>query len=317
MGYADHWRSIFNLSDADAMTLIRQDRIDILVDLSGHTAFNRLLLFARKPAPVQITWIGYPATTGLSAMDYRITNHFIDPLGWNEQYHTETLFRLPTSACFQPEDMLPDIDSLPALKNGYLTFASFHACNKVNSITMALWAKMLSALPDARLVFAPDSAKDHMIRQFQLLGIDKDRLDFFSKRPLRQYLALHNEIDIMLDTFPYNGGTVSRHSLCMGVPVLTLPGRQAVSRVGLSLMAQLGLETFIADSEQDFVEKARFWANNITGLAKIRACLRENMQNALFNNPAFVTGELETAYRQMWRKWCERQGNESGDYNDG
>ncbi|HEY8034957.1 MAG TPA: tetratricopeptide repeat protein [Methylobacter sp.] len=304
MGYANHWRSIFGVSDEDAAELIRQDAIDILVDLSGHTSHNRLLLFAQKPAPVQVTWIGYPSTTGLSAMDYRLTSIHRDPIGWNEQYHTESLVRLSTPVCFEPEEALPEINALPALKNDYLTFASFHVPNKITAITISLWAKVLYALPTAKLVLAPDTAKDQIIRQFQVLGISADRLSFFCHQPLPQYLALHNEIDIMLDTFPYNGSTVSRHSLWMGIPILTLAGRKAVSRVGLALMAQLGLETFAAESEEVFVENARRWANDLDGLAQVRNTLREKMQNAPFSKPALVVNELEAAYRQMWRAWC-------------
>jgi predicted O-linked N-acetylglucosamine transferase (SPINDLY family) len=307
MGHATHWRSIFGVSDEDTVKLIRQDAIDILVDLSGHTGHNRLLLFAHKPAPVQVTWIGYPATTGLSAMDYRLTSIHRDPLGWNERYHTETLVRLSTSTCFQPEVALPEINALPALKNGYLTFASFHVPNKITATTLSLWAKILSALPTAKLILAPDTAKDQIIRQFQLLGIAADRLNFFCHQPLPQYLALHNQIDIMLDTFPYNGSTVSRHSLWMGVPVLTLAGRQAVSRVGLALMTQLGLETFAAENEQDLFENARRWANDLDGLAQVRNTLREKMQNAPFSKPALIVDDLEAVYREMWRKWCEQQ----------
>jgi predicted O-linked N-acetylglucosamine transferase (SPINDLY family) len=307
MSCAGHWRSIFGVSDENAAKLIRQDAIDILVDLSGHTALNRLLVFTHKPAPVQVTWMGYPASTGLSAMDYRLTSSYIDPLGWNEHYHTESLVRLSASTCFQPEKALPEINALPALKNGYLTFASFHAPNKITPVTISLWAKLLSALPTAKLMLAPDTAKDQIIRQFQAQGIPAERLDFFCNRPLPEYLALHNEIDIMLDTFPYNGGTVSRHSLWMGVPVLTLAGRQAVSRVGLALMTQLGLETFIAECEEDFVENARRWANDLDGLAQVRDALREKVRNAPFSKPAFVVNELEAAYKQMWRKWCEQQ----------
>lgn len=310
MGYVNHWRSILGVSDQDAEKLIRQDAIDILVDLSGHTAHNRLLLFARKPAPVQVTWIGYPTTTGLSAMDYRLTNSYIDPPGWNEQYHTERLVRLSTSTCFQPEGVLPEINALPALKNGYLTFASFHAPNKITPITLSLWAKLLSALPNARLALCPDTSKDQITRQFQALGIPPGRLDFFCKRPLPQYLGLHNGVDVMLDTFPYNGGTVSRHSLWMGVPVLTLAGRQAVSRVGLSLMTQVGLESFVAECEADFVDNACRWASDFDGLAQVRGTLREKMQNAPFSKPALVVKELEAAYRQMWCNWCEQQSHD-------
>lgn len=307
MGYSNHWRSISDLSDEDAAKMICQDGIDILVDLSGHTAHNRLLLFARKPAPVQVTCIGYPATTGLSAMDYRLTNNYIDPPGWNEAFHTEKLVRLSTSTCFQPEKTLPEINALPALKKGYLTFASFHAANKITAITTALWAKVLLALPNSRLVLCPDTAKDQIVRQFQALGVPSARLDFFAKLPMPQYLELHNEVDIMLDCFPYNGGTVSRHSLWMGVPVLTLAGRQAVSRVGLSLMTQVGLESFVAECEADFVENACRWASELDGLAQVRGALRERMQNAPFSKHALVVKELEAAYRQMWCNWCEPQ----------
>lgn len=307
MALADHWRSIFGISDDYAEQMIRQDAIDILVDLSGHTAYNRLLLFARKPAPVQVTWIGYPATTGLSAMDYRLTNSYINPPGWHDEYYTETLVRLSASTCFQPEQPLPEIEPVPAWKNGYITFASFHTPNKITPTTMALWAQILAAIPNARLLQCPDTARNRMTQQFQALGIAADRLEFLAKQPMPRYLALHNKVDIMLDTFPYNGGTISRHSLWMGVPVLTLAGKSTASRVGLALMTQLGLTSFVAEREEDLVDHARRWAGDIEGLAQVRAGLRERMQHAPFSQFTLVVRELETAYRQMWRHWCEQR----------
>lgn len=307
MALTDHWRPIFNMPDEEAAGLIRQDAIDILVDLSGHTAYNRLPLFARKPAPVQVTWIGYPATTGLSAMDYRLTNAYMDPPGWNEVYHTETLVRLSTSTCFQPIQPLPEIEPLPALKNGYITFASFHTPGKITPTTIALWAQILAAIPDAKLLQCPDTAKERMIRQFQALGIAADRVEFLPSQPLPQYLALHNQVDIMLDTFPYNGGTISRHALWMGVPVLTMAGKSAVSRVGLALMTQLGLASFVAENTQDLVNNACRWAGNLERLAQVRAGLREKMQQAPFSRFTLFVRELETAYRQMWHRWCEQK----------
>ena len=305
MSHPNHWRSIVNLSDDKVTELIQQDGIDILVDLSGHTAHNRLLVFARKPAPVQVTWLGLPNTTGLPAMDYRLTDRYMDPVGMTEQYHTETLIRLPFPACFKPEAKLPPVNELPALANGRVTFSSFNNFQKITPAVFALWSRILALLPDSRLMMiCPASFRDHVNKEFADHGVGAERLIFVDRLPLSDYLALHHHVDIALDPFPYNGGTITRNSLWMGVPVVTLAGRMPVSRVGLALMSEVGLPAFIAQNEEEYAQIALRWARDLEGLAQVRRALRQRVQEAPFSNAKACTRELEAAYRQMWRTWC-------------
>lgn len=308
MKYPKHWRLIAGLTDDRVAELVQQDGIDILVDLSGHTQYHRLLTFVRKPAPVQVTWIGMPITTGLSAMDYRLTNKHIDPDGMNDQYHSEILVRLSSSACFQPEADLPAVNSLPALTNGYVTFSSFNDTSKITPAVFALWARILAMLPDSRLMMiCPEYARGQINHEFMAHGIGSDRLILINKLPLLDYLAMHNNVDIALDPFPCNGGTITRNSLWMGVPVATLAGNRPITRVGLMLMSQVGLEAFIAENEEAYVQIALRWAHDLDGLSRIRNELRQRVQDAPFSNAEGYTREIETAYRQMWRIWCARQ----------
>ncbi len=302
---ADHWRWVANLSDEKLAELVQHDGIDILVDLSGHTVGNRLLVFARKPAPVQVTWIGLPATTGLAAMDYRFTDDCIDPAGKTEDCHSETLVRLSSHACFQPDAALPHVNDLPAPTNGYVTFGSFNEIDKVSPTTYALWSKLLAAVPDSRLMMVCDAWISGLIRQrFAARGIGPERLIFVERLPPAEYFRMHHAVDIALDPFPFNGGTVSRNALWMGVPVLTLTGTTAVSRVGAALMSQLGLKTFVAETDEGYVRAGSRWASDLDGLAEVRRTLRERVRRAPFSKAAEYTRELEAAYREMWRTWC-------------
>ncbi|HYH41043.1 MAG TPA: tetratricopeptide repeat protein, partial [Burkholderiales bacterium] len=274
----DHWRRVADLTDDELAAQVQEDCIDIFVDLSGHTAHNRLLTFARKPAPVQVTWLGLPATTGLTRIDYRLTDDLVDPPGLTERYHSETLVRLSSHACYRPPAPLPAVSALPALSRGYLTFASFNDIGKVTPQTCALWARVLREAPDSRLLFACEPHAGKRIHdRFVALGIDPGRLSCVEKLPVADYLTLHNEIDILLDPFPFNGGTVTRNALWMGVPVITLSGAVSHSRVGLALMTQLGLASFVAASEDDYVRIAIRWSADLAALAEVRRTLRGRM----------------------------------------
>lgn len=305
MQYADHWREIHALSDERACDLVREDGIDILVDLSGHTSFNRLPLFARKPAPVQVTRVGVPCTTGLRAMDYRMTNVYADPPGLTERHHSETVVRLPMSSCCLPEPDLPPVGALPALAKGHVTFASFNQFNKVTPAVCALWSRILTALPGARLALVCDAgSRERAARMFEGHGIGGERLQLVGNRPLREYLASHAEVDIALDPFPYNGGTITRNSLWMGVPVVALTGTTSVSRFGYALMTQVGLDAFVARDADEYVRIAVRWARDLEGLAEVRRTLRERMRDAPFNDGLAYTRAIETEYRRMWHAWC-------------
>ncbi len=306
-GHVDHWRVCIGDSDEQLAQQIRQDGIDILVDLSGHTALNRLLVFARKPAPVQATWIGYQGSTGLTAMDYRISDAFMDPPGLTERYHSEALMRLPNGGfAYQPELQCPAVNALPALSTGEITFASLNTLSKIGPAVVALWARILQSVPRSCLLLG--NVVDAEIAQrltglFGHHGIAPDRLILKPQMPTLDYLALHQHIDIALDPYPYNGGTTTLHSLWMGVPVITLAGRHAVSRFGASLLSRVGLPQFITTDEDGYLRCAIQTAQDLPRLAALRQSLRQRM-TAPDWQPVNITRQLEAAYRQMWQTWC-------------
>jgi predicted O-linked N-acetylglucosamine transferase (SPINDLY family) len=304
--HMDHWLVCNTLSDEQLAQRIRLDAIDILVDLSGHTAHNRLLVFARKPAPVQVTYIGYPGTTGLSSIDYRISDPWQDPVGLTERYHSETLVRIPGGMAYQPEPDAPEINALPALSSGELVLACLNNLSKVNPAVIALWARILHALPQARLMLGNASESGIRVRLtawFAQAGIGPERLTLQPRVAMAEYLALHHQIDIALDPFPFNGGTTTMHSLWMGVPVITLAGDHAVSRLSTAHLSRVGLDEFITHSEEEYLQCAVKFANDLPRLNEVRQSLRQRM-NAPECQPAAITRQLEAAYRDMWHTWC-------------
>lgn len=305
--HADHWLGCAGFSDEALAQRIREDGIDILVDLSGHTASNRLLVFARKPAPVQATWLGYLHSTGLAAMDYRISDHIADPVGVSERFHTETLVRLPDAQwCYRAPEDAPPVNSLPALERGHLTFGSFNVFQKINAEVIRLWAQLLARLPEARLVMAgvPPSAHDALRQSFCELGVAASRLDLHGTVPRTEFFALHHQVDVALDSFPYSGGTTTCESLWMGVPTLTLPGATTPSRSAASLMAEIGLAEYVASGTADWLDRAAALDSERPRLAALRTELRTRMHaSPLMDGPRFARS-LEQAYRQMWRQWC-------------
>lgn len=304
---ADHWLACARMSDDQLAERIRADGIDILIDLSGHTGYNRLPVFARKPAPVQATWIGYAGSTGLTAMDYRITNAEMDPPGLTERYHSESLLRMPDSGvAYRPEPGCLPVNPLPALSADTFVFASLNNLIKINPSVVNLWARILKALPHARLIFGnitDDGIRQRVIERFGQAGVEVDRLILQPRMSFSEYLALHHTIDLALDPFPYNGGTTTMHSLWMGVPVITLAGEHVVSRVGVSALSRLGLDTFITHSEEEYLQRAIQIAQDLSGLDRVRQSLRERMSGTNCE-PGSITRHLEMAYRDMWRKWC-------------
>jgi predicted O-linked N-acetylglucosamine transferase (SPINDLY family) len=303
---ADQFRPIKALSDAQAADLIRRDQIDILIDLGLHTAKNRLPLFAHKPAPVQFTFAGYPGTTGLPEIDYRLTDPYLDPPGSDPSY-TEKSVRLPDSFwCYRPLNRDPSVSPLPALKNGHITFGALTNFCKINPRVLALWARVMSALPTSRilLIAKPGSHRARTHATFQSLGIAPDRVEFLNYLPRAQYLETYNRIDIGLDTFPYNGHTTSLDSFWMGVPVITLVGQTAVSRAGLCQLSNLALPDLAATTEEDFLKIATTLASDLPRLAALRAGLRTRMEQSPLMNYERFTRNVEAAYRQAWRKWC-------------
>jgi predicted O-linked N-acetylglucosamine transferase (SPINDLY family) len=310
----DHWYELADLDDDRAAERIRADRIDILVDLSGHTADNRLLVFARKPAPVQVSWLGYMMTTGLSAIDYRISDGCADPPGTTETLHTETLWRLPSVTVFQPPENSPPVDSLPLSTVGQFTFGCLNNPAKLGSDVVETWARILTALPDSRLLLgnAGDPAiRNRLVRAFAEHGVSESRLGFQPKLPLAEYLRLHHRIDLGLDPFPYNGGATSCYSLWMGVPFVALSGDRYMARMGVSLLTNVGLGSLVAEKPDEYVALACKLASDPINLAAIRASLRERMANSIADGARF-TRNLESAYREMWRRWCRKVSTSSG-----
>lgn len=319
MNMAAHWINCAKMSDDELAARIREDGIDILVDLSGHTARNRLPVFARKPAPVQVTWIGYAGTTGLASMDYRLTDAYMDPPGQTERYHTENLVRLPHSAPYQPPADCPDINELPALTHPHLTLASLNEPKKINQRVAHLWGRILTALPGSRLMLgnvSDDDIRRRLIELFEQAGVSEERLILQPRVSMPDYLALHHQIDLGLDPFPYNGGTTSMHALWMGVPVISLAGEHPVSRCGAAIMSRVGLENFITCTEEEYLQRVLEIARDLPSLSAIRHSLRARMLDTT-NDDRIIVQELEAAYRQMWQRWCDQRihapaANEAG-----
>lgn len=309
-----NWRKVATMSDSALAALIAADQIDILVDLSSHTAGNRLPVFARKPAPLQVSWMGMPGTTGLTAMDYYFSDQSFLPPGQFDQRFTEKIVFLPGSAPFLPSELAPPVNPLPALTNGYLTFGSFNRLIKLSPVTVGLWASLLQALPDARMMlggFTHDEEISLLSQWFDGHGIGRYRLSFQGRRPMADYLALHHHVDLCLDTFPYNGGTTTCHALWMGIPTLTMTGDFIPSRTGAAVLSHVGMDPFIAANPEEFVAKGVSCARNLESLAAIRHGLRECMRHSTLCRPERIAAGVEQAFRTMWRRWCAGQPAES------
>lgn len=309
--YIYQWRNIYSLDDDTAAQLIRSDGIDILIDLSGHTAYNRLPLFARKPAPVQASWIGYPGTTGLRTVDYYFaSNDQIKFSGLQEQF-VEELISLPSVISFHPLRDAPEVNTLPALNNGHLTIASFNRLNKINDVTLSLWARVLGTLPSAYLILGgiDQASEKEMLARCLSQGINRQQLIFYPRIELQDYLRLHHKVDLLLDTYPYGGGSTTLYGLWMGVPTLTLAGPTLASRQGLSALYALGLEDFVATSLEDYVCKAVTWSGQLDELSRIRNGLRAELAgNISVNQPSAILADgLKKAWRTIWRRWCHQE----------
>jgi len=301
------WREIAAVSDQEAAHLVRSDAIDILVDLSGHTQGNRLALFSRRPAPIQVTYLGYPNTTGIKAIDYRLTDVLADPPGTTESFNVETLWRLPTSAwCFLAPTHSPKIQSR---SGGPITFGCFNGFAKINLNMIAIWADLLKRVPGSRLLLksigaGSFSVRQRLISQFADLGVSSERIEMrgWISDPLA-HLQAYADIDIALDTYPYHGTTTTCEALYMGVPVVTLAGLTHVSRVGVSLITTVGLPQLIASTPDEYVSIASALASDPSRLAAIRSTLRTQiMSSRLVDGLAFAS-QVEAAYREMWRNW--------------
>jgi protein O-GlcNAc transferase len=303
-----HWHPIAHLSDAALAARVRSEGIDILIDLSGHTAKNRMLTFARKPAPLQASWIGYMATTGLSCMDYYFADRFLIPKSNLPSLFTEKIIHLPAVASFLPSIHAPAINLLPALRNGFLTFGSFNRMSKLHPAVIQLWAKLLLAAPKSRMLIGNlpvEGGAEVISGWFQREGIRADRLGLYSTSDARSFHALHHEVDLCLDTFPYTGFTTTADAAWMGVPTLTLRGLSCITRQSACLLSHLGLEEFIADDAAGFVVRGIYWANHFEALAGIRAGFRQRFAQSTLGRPECVARGLLDALRTIWIRWCE------------
>lgn len=304
-GLADQWRDSADWSDRRLDEQVRADRVDILVDLGGHTEKNRLLLFARKPAPLQISWLGYPNTTGLAAMDYRIVDAFTAPEG--EIFHgCEAPLRLPQLfACFRPPDHAPPVSPAPAAETGQVTFGALHKLEKINPAVIRLWSRLLQALPDARLLIARDQIdswqRQRLEEAFAALGIDLGRLLLRSLNdPTRSFFEQFKDIDIFLDVFPWSGHTLACCALWQGAPVITLEGSSHAGRMVSSLLHVVGLERFIARDEAHYLRIAAESAADIPTLAALRANLRHRVAASPLRDEPGFTRTLEESYAKAW-----------------
>ena len=312
---ARHWRELQLLDDWAAAALIQRDRIDILVDLDGHTDHNRLAIFALKPAPIQVTYLGYPNTTGLSTVDYRLTDTRADPPGQNAEYYSEQLLRLPQNfSCYGPPAESPAVAPLPALKRGYVCFGSFNNLAKLTPGVIALWAQVLRAVPGSRLLLKSRPLDDAPTVQglqarFAAEGIAASRLSLVGHAPgFAAHLAVYGQIDIALDPFPFNGATTTCEALWMGVPVIALAGRCHAARVGVSMLTSIGRQDLIAADGEAYVGIAQRLAGDLGGLAGLRHRLREDMRVSCLCDTKGFTRSLEAAYRRIWQQWCQRFG---------
>jgi protein O-GlcNAc transferase len=309
--YGAIWRKTAGMDDAQLAQTVRNDATDILVDLSGHTPGNRLLAFARRPAPVQITWNGYPNTTGMAGMDYRITDAYCDPPGTTEHLHSEKLTRLPgIYMAWRPPDDAPGAGPLPAQGSGHVTFGSFNSCYKITPRLVALWSRILAGVPGARLMLLTVDrgvAAQRIRDLFAGNGVDPQRLDIMPRVTHDEFLATHQRVDIALDAYPYHGTTTTCFSLWMGLPVVVLAGATHASRVGVSMLNNAGLPQLVAQNANEYVGIAIRLAADLPALARLRAGLRDRLRQSPLADGRGCARNLENAFREMWVTWCGKQ----------
>ena len=312
MGLADHWLFTVGMNDEALAQRIRADRIDVLVDLAGHTAGNRLGVFACKPAPVQATWLGYPNTTGLAAIDYRLVDAVTDPEGPADALAVETLVRLDGGfLCYAPPKDTPEVAPAPVLIQGFVTFGSFNNPAKLSDATVETWAELLGRVPDARLklkgnAFADEGARELCLARFAAAGVAPERIAMQGwTGSLDAHLKTYGEVDVALDPFPYNGATTTCEALWMGVPVVCLMGERHSARVAASLLTRAGLEALIARDGEDYIAIAAGLAADAARLADLRASLRPRMAASPLCDAGAFARSFEAALRRMWRGWTQ------------
>ncbi len=310
--HANHWNDIFSLTEKQIIQQILNDNIDILVDLSGYTAGTTINIFAHRIAPIQITYLGYPNTTGLQTVDYRITDYWADPIGQSEHINTEQLARLDDGfLCYSPNDESPDVGSPPMMKNGYITFASFNNLAKLNDDVIKLWSSILHNVENSKLLlkskmFLEKEVCNFTYFRFEKFGVSHNRIILKPHTPdYYSHISLYNEVDIALDPFPYNGTTTTSEALWMGIPVITLQGNAHISRVTMSILCKLGLTDFIASSPENYKTLATDLSKNGNKLSYLRKNMRHIIKKSNFTNGKKFTLKLESLYQKMWAAYIE------------
>jgi predicted O-linked N-acetylglucosamine transferase (SPINDLY family) len=297
------------MSDTELADLIHRDAIDVLVDLSGHTGIPCLNVFAQQPTPVQVTWLGYLNSTGLTRIQYRLCDAYTDPPGMTERLHTETLVRLPHSQwCYRPFVLMDHAAEPPMRKNRFVTFGSFNSPVKISATTHRLWCELLARVLDSRLVIVgiPEGrSRERLLKDFAAAGIAVSRITMVGRVALTEYFRCFDSVDIALDTTPYSGGTTTCDALWAGVPVVTAPGPRPFSRSAASILSTAGLADWIASTPEDYVRIAAGFAREEAKVAELRRSLRQTMRESPLMDEARFVRDLEAAYRAMWRAWCE------------
>ena len=310
----DEWYRTRAMSTDALDEFIQQQKIDILVDLSGHTGDNRMLNYMKRCAPVQVTWLGYPDTTGLDSMDYRMVDEITDPLPWADEFATESLYRIPPPfLCYKPEPEWLSLKTRVELDPEKISFGSFNHARKLNSSTVDLWCKILQQVPTSELVikcrqFGKEKTLSVFTEKFRQMGIDESRLrvlDFVQSN--EGHMTSYNEMDIALDPYPYNGTTTSVEAMWMGIPFIAKAGDRHSARVGASLLKSVGLDEFIANSDDEYVQKAVGLAQDREKLSEIKRTLRQRMLDSPLCDAEGFARKFEAALRQMWSKWCQEK----------
>jgi predicted O-linked N-acetylglucosamine transferase (SPINDLY family) len=307
----DRSRDIRGLTVAEAAARIEQDRIDVLVEVGGHVTGNRLDVLALQPAPVQVDFGGL-STTGLSSIQYRITDRIYDPPSPRRRYGERCMYLPGGLSCFRPYEGSPAVGPLPARTHGFVTFGSFNNLAKISPLILTQWIRILKVLPQSRLLLKLNAAKcpairERLVRAFTDQGIAPERILFQGWGTYAEHLQCFNRVDLLLDTYPYNGGITTLEGLWMAVPAVTLMGETFVSRAGASILSRVGLDVFVAQNPDEYVAKALAFAGQIDDLATIRAGLRERFLHSPLCDAGRMARELEAAYRRMWRNWCDSE----------
>lgn len=311
-GYFDHWRNIYDKPTEQVANTIFDDEIDILIDLAGHSANNSLQILYQKPAPIQVTWLGYPNTTGLNEVDYRVSDTIADPEGSSDTLHSETIYRLKNGfLCYEGDANVPLPGDIPYDRNGYITFGSFNNYVKVTHEVIEVWAKILNEVSTSKLILkssqlADKDTRGRCIKLFKKYGVSKERLNLVSMLPNpADHLSYYGEMDIALDPFPYNGTTTTCEALWMGVPTITLSGNVHASRVGESILTRVGLTSYVSRSKEDYVRLAKEKSAALDELRQYRQELREYMLNSSLCNHKEFAKQIEVSYQYMWDRYCQ------------